>query len=251
MAVVPVQAVGHVRRNRVVIRVAHACRDGQQHVVGVPRRAHVQPVGVQVQRRRLECGWVDRNLPAGRGLRGVVEVGDRQTLKVVVVVDDQALAGVDAQRRGGIVVVALGRTVRTRALDELVSEDQEVGHRLLDGVEVDGALMRRQPDLEHAVLTGEPDRLLVRCRLAVRPRVRADLRFGRLLLVAAGRHHRGHRDDDRERYNKDRVGANSPHGGTLHNSIYDRGKFADLIFRSTFLVPRAPSRCRSATRKHR
>lgn len=99
----------------------------------------MQTVGVQVQRRRFEGRGIDRDLPARRRERGVVEVLDRQVPEIVVVVDDQALTRIDAQRRCRVDVVARGRAVRTRALQNLVTEDQEARHRFRDGVEVDRA----------------------------------------------------------------------------------------------------------------
>ena len=69
MAVVPVQAVGHVLRHGVVVGVAHPGRNRQQHVVGVARRADVQSVGVQVQRRFPQHGRVDRDFAACGNVR--------------------------------------------------------------------------------------------------------------------------------------------------------------------------------------
>ncbi len=185
VAVVPVQPVGHGLGNVVGVRVAHAGRNREQHVVGVAVGTDVQPVGVQVERRLGEHRRVDRNLAARGRERRVVEVLDVQTRKIVVEMDDQFLAGIHPQCRRRIEVVALGGSVRAGALDEVVTEDKEIGDGFLHGVEVDRALVRRQPHLENPVLAGQPDRFLELRRLAVRACVDTRLRRRRLLLPAA------------------------------------------------------------------
>ena len=156
-------------------------------------------------------GRIDRHVLAGRNVGLRVEVVDRQALKIVVVVDDQPLARVDAQRRRGIQVVALGRTVRAGALDQLVAEHQEVGDRLGDGVEVDGALMRRQPDLEDAVLALQAHRLAEGRGPAVGSGIDARRRVGRDLgLGGATRPHEGHRDHDDDSENRSAAKLHSP-----------------------------------------
>ncbi len=113
VAVVPVQPVGHVLRHVVGVGVAHPGGDRQHHVVGVAGRTDVQTVGVQVERRLGERRRVDGHLTALGSHRRIVEVLDRQALKIVVVVHDQLLARVHPQCRRGIHVVALGRAVRS------------------------------------------------------------------------------------------------------------------------------------------
>jgi hypothetical protein len=156
----------------------------------------VQAVGVQVQRRRFQLRGVQRDVGAGGGVGRVVVVLDGQAGEVVVVVDDQAFARVDPQGGRGIFVVALRRSVRAGALDELVAEHQEVRHRLFDGVEIDGGLVRGEPDLQHAVLAGELDRLAVVGGFAVDTGVDTGLR--RRIVARARRRHRHdhHRDDE-------------------------------------------------------
>ena len=112
VAVIPVQTVRHVGWHRVVVGVAHSGGDVEQHIVRIPVRAHVQPVGVQIQRRRSQGRWVDRDIAAGRGEGRIVEILDRQVLQIIVVVDDQPFAGFDVQGRRRVIVVALGRAVR-------------------------------------------------------------------------------------------------------------------------------------------
>ena len=211
VAVVPVQPVGHRLGHVVGVRVAHPRRDRQQHIVGVARRADVQTVGVQVQRRLFEGGRVDRHVATLGRHGGVEEVLNVEARKIVVVVDDQLLAGFDAKRGTGIQVVALARTVGAGSLDQVEPVGHEVGDGLFDRVEVHRRLMCRQPDLEHAVLARQPDRLLERRRLSVRTGVDACLRRGCRLLPAAGGHHRGHRYDDRQRDDDYGLGAKAPH----------------------------------------
>ena len=186
VAVVPVQPVRHVGRYVVGVGVAHPGGDVEQHVVGVAARADVHAVGVQVQRRRAQGRRVQRNLPAGLGEGRIVEVGDLQVLQVVVEVHDEPLPGVDPQGRGRIQVVPGSGAVRAAALDQRVAEHQEVRHRLGHRVEIDAALVRRQPHLQDAVLARQPDRLAERGRAALR------------IPVARAGHPRSHQRSERQ-----------------------------------------------------
>ena len=148
MAVIPVRSLRHVPRDVVGVGVRHPRRDVQHHVVGISLRADVQPVRVEIQRRRGHLLRIDRNgLTLGRVLRAE-EIADREAGQAVPEVDDQLFAGKHLQRRRRIEIAARRLAVRRRAADQLVVEQQEVLDRLGHRIERGLALPRGEPDFE-------------------------------------------------------------------------------------------------------
>src|SRR5262249_60850092 len=61
MTVIPIQSLRHVPWNVVGVRVGHAWRDMQQHIVGISPRTDMSSVGVEIDRRGGHLLRIDRN----------------------------------------------------------------------------------------------------------------------------------------------------------------------------------------------
>lgn len=122
--------------------------------------------------------------------------------------DDQTLTRIDPQRRGRVDAVGLRRTVGGRASENLVPEEQKIRYRRRGGVEVDGALMGREPHFEDPAVARQLHRLLVRDGCAVRPGI-ATTRGGRVGCAAG--EHQSERHDHRDSDQDDRPSATDDH----------------------------------------
>src|SRR5262249_1421314 len=115
MAVIPIQSLRHVPWNVLGVRVGHARREVQQHIVGSSPWTDMRSVGVEIDRRGGHLLRVERNgLTLWRVLRNEV-VLDGQAAEPVLEMDDQPFAGKYVQRGRRIEIVAGAVPVGRRA----------------------------------------------------------------------------------------------------------------------------------------
>ena len=174
MAVIPVGALRHVRRDPVGVGVRHPRRDVEHDVVGIALGADMHAMHVQVHRRGGQLRRIERHRAVLPGVWRIEDVADGKIGERVVEMDDQRFAGKHLQGRRRVEIVARHFAVGRGAALHAIGEDQEILDWPRDGVEQGVALMRRQRHLENAVLArqghrlpeGGPDRRIER---ALRP----------------------------------------------------------------------------------
>jgi hypothetical protein len=122
----------------------------QHHIVGIAFGADMDPVDMQIKRRRGQLLGIVRNLFVLLDVARVEQILDGQGRERISEMDNQPLARVDLERRRWIESVAFELAVRRGAMNELVREDEEVLDRFGDRVERDLSLMRSELDFEEA-----------------------------------------------------------------------------------------------------